>query len=48
MTNFPECEAKRILERCAHRIAQRQQKKQQQQQHEEEEKEENKTEEAQH
>ncbi|CDS36026.1 pre mRNA splicing factor ATP dependent [Echinococcus multilocularis] len=39
MTNFPECEAKRILERCAHRIAQRQQKKQQE--------EENKSEEAQ-
>ena len=31
MSNFPECEAKRILERCAHRIAQRQQKKLQQQ-----------------
>ncbi|VDD82718.1 unnamed protein product [Mesocestoides corti] len=37
MANFPECEAKRILERCAHRIAQRQQKKQEQQQQQQQE-----------
>nr|CDS28337.1 pre mRNA splicing factor ATP dependent [Hymenolepis microstoma] len=31
MSNFPECEAKRILEKCAHRMVQKQQKRQQEQ-----------------
>uniref|UniRef100_A0A183T8P2 OB_NTP_bind domain-containing protein n=1 Tax=Schistocephalus solidus TaxID=70667 RepID=A0A183T8P2_SCHSO len=31
MTNFPECEAKRILERCVHRIQNRKQNQQQKQ-----------------